>query len=82
MHVPKNTEVEEDITYDSSFMMDSIHKIGSYIWESMYWLPQSVYIVETPNLVITVYWTYKVTITNDYNEQKGSSITQMCSVVY
>jgi hypothetical protein len=44
VYVPKNTEVEEDITCDSSFMMESIHEIGSSIRESMYWVPQSVYI--------------------------------------
>jgi hypothetical protein len=41
IHVPKNTEVEEDITCDSSFMMESIHEIGSSIRASMYWVPQS-----------------------------------------
>jgi hypothetical protein len=41
VYVPKNTEVEEDITCDSSFMMESIHEIGSSIRASMYWVPQS-----------------------------------------
>jgi hypothetical protein len=45
IHVPKDTEVEEDITCDSSFMMNSIHEIGSSIRASMFWVPQSVHII-------------------------------------
>lgn len=45
IHVPRGTEVEEDITCDSSFMMESIHEIGSAIRSSMYWIPESTNII-------------------------------------
>jgi hypothetical protein len=45
IHVPKDTEVEEDITCDSSFMMESVHEIGASIRSSMFWIPQSKNII-------------------------------------
>jgi hypothetical protein len=45
IRVPKDSEIEEDITVDSTFMMDSIDEIGKSIRSSKYWVSRLTPIV-------------------------------------
>jgi hypothetical protein len=44
VEVPAGTNVEEDCTCDSDFMLDIIRDVGSNIWSSFWWLSDSTVI--------------------------------------